>query len=235
MKEILQAFRIQVNEKVFIKDPESSDLGKKIIKGSIQLMDESGYGNFTFRRLAEIIGSTEASIYRYFESKHKLLLYLTSWYWSWMEYKLAFTLANIDSPHTRLERAVRLVTGKIQEDGAYSYVDESRLERIIIAEGSKSFLHPSVDKANRDGAFLTYKSMVARIGNIIAEINPDYPYPHMLVSTIIEGAHLQRFFREHLPSLTDDVEGEDSICEFYNEMIFRTIDPKNPKNYGDNE
>jgi AcrR family transcriptional regulator len=235
MRELLQAFRIQVNDKVFIKDPESSELGKKIIKGSINLMDESGYSNFTFRRLAEKIVSTEASISRSFESKHKLLLYLTSWYWSWMEYKLAFTLANINSPHIRLERAVRLVTGKVQVDGAFAYVDESRLERIIIAEGSKSFLHPSVDKANRDGAFLTYKSLVAQIGNIITEINPDYPYPHMLVSTVIEGAHLQRFFREHLPRLTDKIDGEDSISEFYNEMIFKTIAPKNSKNYGNNQ
>ena len=33
----------------------------------------------------------------------------------------------------------------------------------------------------------------------------------MLVSTIIEGTHHQRFFAEHLPRLTNVVEGEDSV------------------------
>jgi hypothetical protein len=46
---------------------------------------------------------------------------------------------------------------------------------------------------------------------------------------------LQRFFREHLPRLTDKIDGEDSISEFYNEMIFKTIAPKNSKNYGNNQ
>ena len=45
----------------------------------------------------------------------------------------------------------------------------------------------------------------------------------MLVSTVIEGAHHQRYFVEHLPRLTDVVVGEDAITEFYNEMVIKSI------------
>lgn len=37
---------------------------------------KTGYEAFTFKKLAEDIGTTEAGIYRYFENKYKLLVYL---------------------------------------------------------------------------------------------------------------------------------------------------------------
>ena len=51
-------------------------------------MVEIGFESFTFKKLAAKIESTEASVYRYFENKHKLLIYLVSWYWNWVEYRL---------------------------------------------------------------------------------------------------------------------------------------------------
>ena len=70
---ILSNITITVNDKLYVKNPETSALGKKIIENSILLIDEIGFENFTFKKLGEIIGSNESSIYRYFESKHKLL------------------------------------------------------------------------------------------------------------------------------------------------------------------
>jgi len=91
MQNLLNNFNIVINEKLYVKNPETSDLGKKIIEQSIILIDEIGFDAFTFKKLGEKIKSNESSIYRYFENKHKLLLYLSSWYWSWMEYKLVFS------------------------------------------------------------------------------------------------------------------------------------------------
>jgi hypothetical protein len=45
----------------------------------------------------------------------------------------------------------------------------------------------------------------------------------MLVSTIIEGAHHQRFFADHLPRLTDIVEGEDAVTSFYLQLVEREL------------
>ena len=90
--------QVKMNEKLYIRNPELSDLGKKIIKHSILLIHKNGFELFTFRKLAESIGTTEASIYRYFENKHRLLIYLTAWYWNWLEYQINFQTNNIKNP-----------------------------------------------------------------------------------------------------------------------------------------
>lgn len=223
MQNLLSKVSIKVNEQVYLKDPETSELGIRIIVGSIDLIDEIGFENFTFRKLSTQISSTEASIYRYFESKHKLLLYLTSWYWAWLEYRLVFGLANIESPKDRLERAIGILTERVQEDDDFSHINKIKLDRIVISESSKAYLTREVDAENRVGLFAVYKQLVARVSDIILEINPKYKYPHMLVSTVIEGAHLQRYFAEHLPRLTDVVPGEDAISECYKEVVFKSI------------
>jgi AcrR family transcriptional regulator len=61
--------QLKMNEKLFVRNPEQTMLGRKIIQRSIQLIQENGFESFTFKKLAEEIGSTEASIYRYFENK----------------------------------------------------------------------------------------------------------------------------------------------------------------------
>ena len=62
--------RISLNPGLYLKDPQESDLGRRIIKHSILLLEELGFEQFNFKKLAEAMGSTEASIYRYFENKH---------------------------------------------------------------------------------------------------------------------------------------------------------------------
>lgn len=224
MKDILSNITIQVNSKIYIKNPESSELGKKIVTSGIDMIDELGFEAFTFKKLALEINSTEASIYRYFESKYKFLLYLTTWYWGWTEYKLAFKIANIDCPKERLKKAILILTDKVVEDNNFSHINEVKLNRIVISESSKSYLNKEVDAENKEGVFSSYKQIVERVSSIIIEIIPNYSYPHMLVSSIIEGSHHQRFFSEHLPRLTDAIEGDDAINCFYQDMVFSIIE-----------
>ncbi len=220
---MLSTLTFQINSATYLKDPESSDLGRQIVQNAIEMMAEMGYERFTFRKLAGKIGSTEASIYRYFESKQMLLVYLTCWYWRWMQYRLALGISNIPDPKDRLARAIKLLTEPVNEDSAFSHINEMKLSIIIINDSSKSYLHKAVDEINQEGVFMPYKNLVAAISDIVLEINPRFKYPHMLISTVIEGAHHQRFFAEHLPRLTDVVEGEDATCEFYTKMVFKTI------------
>ena len=223
MKALLTKVSIQVNDKIYLKSPESSDLGKRIISGSIQMIDELGFENFTFGKLANEINSTEASVYRYFENKHKLLLYLMGWYWAWMEYRMVFGLANIPSAEERLKIALGILTEEVKEDGFFEHINEVKLNRIVISESSKAYLTKEVDEENKMGAFIGYKQLVERVSNIILEISPDYKYPHMLVSTVVEGSHIQRYFAEHLPRLTDVRQNEDFIKTFYINMVLKTI------------
>lgn len=221
---MLPSIKIKVNTSIFLKDPESSELGRRIVSKSVDLMDELGFEHFTFKKLSVAIGSTEASVYRYFENKHKLLLYLSCWYWRFLEYRLRFALANIDSPQTRLIKALEVITKPETVDNTNDFIDINQLNRVVVSESSKAYLTKEVDEENKEGAFLAYKQLVAQIANIIHELNPKYAYPHMLVSTVFEGSHLQRFFAQHLPKLTNVVKGEDTITDFYTELVLKSID-----------
>jgi len=217
--------QIKMNEKLFLRNPEQSELGKKIILHSIQLIHLNGFEAFTFKKLAEAIGTTEAGIYRYFENKHRLLIYLTAWYWSWLEYQVSFQTNNINDPVVKLKRVINLLATTVEDDIRTSYVDESLLHQIIITEGTKAYLNKRVSEDNKDHLFKPYKDLCAVIGNMILECNPRYLYPKSLASTIIEMAHFQNFFMNHLPSLTDFGKNKDEgeIVRFLEDLVFSSL------------
>lgn len=196
------SIRIKLNEKLFLRDPDETELGRKIITESIQMIDELGFEQFTFKKLAAEIESTEASVYRYFENKHKLLVYIVSWYWVWLDYQIVFKTNNIKSPKERLKIIVKVLS-ESQLDDPNTDIDEAALHRIVVSESSKAYLTKEVDAANKDGLYREYKKLCKKIAEIILEINPTYKYSHSLVSTVIEASHHQVFFAKHLPSLTD--------------------------------
>ena len=216
--------QIEINPELYLKDPDSSDLGRKILSQSINLMNEIGFELFTFKKLGLLIKSPESSIYRYFESKHTLLLYLTSWYWTWTEFQLVFVTSNILSPSEKLARSIEILTKPVLEDNAVSHINEVKLCEIIFSESFKVYHTKDVDEENKKGCFKAYKSVVQRVSEIILEIKSDYKYPHMLISTVIEGAHQQKFFAEHLPSLTDITKEKNTIHQFYTDLVFKTLD-----------
>ena len=222
MQNLLSNLIIAVNDKLYVKNPETSDLGKKIIEHSIVLIDEIGFENFTFKKLGEKINSNESSIYRYFESKHKLLLYLSSWYWGWIEYKLAFATTNMDNPIEKLKKAIRIVTEKIEDDKATAHVNEAILNKIIIKEFTKTLLTKEVDEENKEGFFLVYKRVINRIITIINEVKPEYLFSKSLASTIVEGALHQHFLKEHLTTITN-CNDTISPTDFYIDLATNTL------------
>src|SRR5690606_9813702 len=226
MQDLKLNIQLQVHENLYLKHPESSKLGKRIIKAGIDLIYEVGFEDFNFRKLAQSINTSEASIYRYFESKVKMLLYLTNWYWSWNEYRLAFLLANIKNAEEKLKRSIQLITEEVENDGAFEHINEAKLHHIVALDSPKAYLNKQVDSINEEGATLKYKNFVDRISDLVLELNPNYLYPHMLISTVIEGAHMQRHFAAHLPRLTDQVKGKDAVADFYEEIVFKAIETK---------
>jgi len=217
------AITIRISEDLFLKDPESTDLGKRIVSKSIELLDELGFEAFTFKKLGDAIGSPESSVYRYFESKHKLLVYLVCWYWSWVEYKIVFRIVNKTSDLDRLKSALEILTKPIEVDNLFSHINEVRLNKIVISEATKVFHTKAVDKENDQGYFAVYKRIVQRVSDLIIAINPDFKYPNMLVTTVIEGAHQQVYFADHLSSITDKKQGENRVFNFYTELVCKLI------------
>ncbi|PIF61823.1 TetR family transcriptional regulator [Flavobacterium sp. 11] len=220
MNTILANITITVNDQLYVKNPETSSLGKKIIEHSILMIDEIGFENFTFKKLGEKIGSNESSIYRYFESKHKLLLYLSSWYWGWMEYKLVFATNNLSVPLEKLKKAITILTEKIEDDFTTAHINESILNKIIIAEFTKTLLTKDVDEENKIGFFLVYKRVINRVIEMIQVVNPDYKYAKSLASSIVEGALHQHFLKDHLKTITNCNETI-SPTDFYIDLVER--------------
>lgn len=221
MDSLLSNLKIAVPEKIYVKDPESSDLGKRIVEHSIILIDDIGFDSFTFKKLGNLIGSNESSIYRYFESKHKLLLYLSSWYWAWIEYQLVFETYSLKASE-KLEKAIEIVTRTIKEDSNFSHINEVILNRIIVNENSKSFLTKEVDQENKEGYFVIYKRIVHRLRDMIQSLKPEYKFPSSLASTILEGSLHQHFLKDHFTSITDCHDGL-SPTDFIKNLVFNTL------------
>ncbi|PHN05544.1 TetR/AcrR family transcriptional regulator [Flavilitoribacter nigricans] len=199
---------LTINPNLYNKNPQKTDLGKRIIEQSVLLIDEIGLEQFTFRKLAEVIGSTEASIYRYFENKHQLFVYLLNWYWEWMIIRIDLNTLNIKSPVERLTVALSVIVDTAQRNTTIHFVDEEVLHRIVVTEGAKGYHHKLVDEENQEGFFLPYKNLCSRIADLITEINPKFPYPRALASTLVETANNNLYFARHLPRLTD-LDGQD--------------------------
>lgn len=222
MQNILSNIIISVNDKLYVKNPETSDLGKKIIEQSILLIDEIGFENFTFKKLGEKINSNESSIYRYFESKHKLMLYLSSWYWGWIEYKMVFATSNITNPLEKLKKAILIVTEKIEDDQSTQHINEALLNKIIVQEFTKNLLTKEVDEENKEGFFLVYKRIINRIIENILEVNPNYNFAKSLASSIVEGALHQHFLKDHLKTITNCNETI-TVSDYYIDLVEKTL------------
>ena len=220
--------QIKMNESLYLRNPETSELGRNIIKYSIELIHKSGFESFTFKKLSEAIGTTEAGVYRYFENKHNLLVYIVSFYWGWLEFQINYQTKNLKDPEIKIKKIIQLLAENVEDDISTGHLDESMLHQIVIAEGSKAYLTKNVTADNKLQFFKPYKDLCNVVVEIILEFNPKYKYPHSLASTIIEMAHLQNFFMNHLPSLTDFSKNKsvDQIVAFLNELTFSAIEIK---------
>lgn len=222
MQSLFSNLKITINEKLYVKDPETSELGRKILKNSILLIDEIGFEAFTFKKLGEKIQSNESSIYRYFENKHKLLVYLSSWYWSWIEYNLVFSTHSIKDSLEKLCSSIKILTQNIVDDKNTPYIDESVLNRIIISDFSKTLLTKDVDTENKEGFFLVYKRVINRLIEMILEVNPNYPYAKSLASSVVQGALHQHYLKDHFKTITN-LSDNDCLSDFYIHMVKKTI------------
>ena len=218
--------KITLNEGLYLRDPQETTLGKKIIQHRILLLDEIGFESFNFKKLAQRMESTEASVYRYFENKHLLLIYLVSWYWEWVSYLIDINTMNIEDPKRKLKIIIGTFVYASKDNPSIDYVNESVLHKIIIAEGAKAYHTKSIDEENKDGFFFNYKGLAQKVADVILEISPKFLYPHALASNLFEMANNHIYFAQHLPKLTDiKVEGDnfDEVEEMLEFFAFRVL------------
>jgi AcrR family transcriptional regulator len=219
-------FSIQPSEKLALRNPESTELGKKIVRQGLILMNELGYEHFTFKKLAEAIDTTEASVYRYFENKHRLLLYLLTWYWNVLEYSVLVSLKNLNDPEMKINRVIEILVNKLPEWVDAGGFDKAALHSVAVSESSKAYLIKEVDEINKEHLFKPYKDLCNTISQLFVTYNPNFPYPRSLASTVVEMSQFQPYFAEHLPSLTDinkESDIENGVNDFLKRLIFNTL------------
>ncbi|MBL7684187.1 MAG: TetR/AcrR family transcriptional regulator [Flavipsychrobacter sp.] len=218
--------QIKMNPNLFVRDPETSELGKNIIKYSILMIHEIGFEDFTFKKLAQKVGTTEASIYRYFENKHRLLTYITTWFWTWMEYQLIFHTNNLKDSKQKISTIINLLTFQEKDQFFLEHINKDILHHIVIAEGNKSYLTKHVTEDNKSMLFKPYKDLCHRIAEIFLEYKSGFQFPHSLASTLIETAHHQMYFKDNLPRLTDFGNAKDVVLltKYLNHIVYSTLD-----------
>lgn len=219
--DLVDRFQIPVLEEIALRNPQATQLGQRIIEGSILLIVELGFEQFTFKKLALSVGTTEASVYRYFSSKQKLLLYLINWYWGRLECRLLLQTQGGD-PKERLTKALELLL--VPRASLLSFSNEKRLQRIVIHEASKVFHTKEVDVDHQTGFHRIYLQIVQYISELVRAYQPKCKYPEMLVTTLLEGSLQQRFFGQHLPEVTNASEQEDAVAVFYTQLFFSYLD-----------
>ena len=171
------------------------------------------------------MGTAEASIYRYFENKHRLLLYIISWYWKYMDFLLDFQLQNLTDQKIKLKTIIRLLTHELPTHAGGLDYNIKFLNQIVITESSKVYLVKEVNEINKSEVFKPYKELCAKIATVITAYNKKYAYPKSLSSTIIEAAHHQQFFSQHLPRLTDVTpkNKNEFACLFIENLVFGVL------------
>lgn len=219
----------KLNDKLYLRDPQATSLGQNIISKSVELIDKLGFEHFTFKKLAIEIKSTEPSVYRYFENKHRLLHYMVAWYWSWLEYRMDLATTSLQDPTEKLRAALHIITEEKKFDPTFEFMDEQALHRIVINELDKTYLTKWVDDDNHDGLFGGFKTLTKKISSFIREIAPEYEFPNALGSTILLAANQQQFFIQHLPSLSNIGKEQKSVQQhvqlkhFVETLVFGAI------------
>lgn len=216
---------LKINEKLYLKDPAETELGRKIVGQSVLLIEKIGFELFTFKKLALSCDTTEASIYRYFENKHQLLLYLTSWYWGYIDFKIEYGIGNIRSPRQRLKLILKMISEHQTGDLNGTFIQLDSLQKIIVSEATKSYLVKNVDDINKYGAFSEYKNLCARLSKAILDVGPKTRYAKSIASMLLEAARQQQFFAEHLPGLTDIRRNRtEETTQYLEHIVFRLIE-----------
>jgi len=209
---------VNIHNGLCLRDPKETTLGQSILKYSIILIDELGFEHFTFKKLATRINSTEASIYRYFENKHLLLVYLSNWYWEYMYVNIQNKLDNITSPTEKLKIAIAGILDSMMKNDEISYIDEDILHSIMVSQADKVYRIKEVTEENKNGFFLAYKKVVRFISDIMLEVDPNFPYARILASTLTEMPNQQLYYAKNLPSLTSIADQKDNQLELQKVM-----------------
>ncbi|MCU0328532.1 MAG: TetR/AcrR family transcriptional regulator [Chitinophagales bacterium] len=216
-----------INSTLFIKDPQSSEIGKSILISAVDLLHEIGLEQFTIKKLAQQINTTEATIYRYFENKFKIFLYLMNVYWQMLDFIIEVKLQNLQTTEEKIDVFLKVLCYEYIDIVEIGDISREKLLTIAMNESSKTYLLRAVDEINTQEAYHALKIMVLRFHDLLITYNPNYKYPHSLAASVFEIITKQMYFEKHLPTLTDQKFNQEfTVYDFIRDLVYKSIDPK---------
>ena len=66
------SLRIELNEHLYSRNPGGTEIGRGLLTESVRIIDEIGFEHFMFKKLSLNMGSSEATLYCYFDNKELL-------------------------------------------------------------------------------------------------------------------------------------------------------------------
>ena len=203
----LSYLQVELAPSFYKKNPTSSALGKRIVSSGLDLLNSKGYLHFTFKELAEKTKSTEASIYRYFDSKEQFLAYCSGAYWVQLKHRLGMYTLNIPDSKTYFERTLDVLLNELQDE---QYMLLANKDFARFRESSRryglSILGILSDSKSRDELSADYASLMREvyqfIEDAIEKVLPNSGFKDIIASSILSKTHMQsskaKFLSEHL-------------------------------------
>lgn len=224
MEELLKSIHLRVNEKIYLSDPTSSDLGKRILKHGSKIICQEGLDSFNFKKLSKEISSTEAAIYRYFENKNKLLLFYFSWYWKWIEYNMVFRTQNLATPEERMQVVLEILTNPPQVKNYFEYIDGAHVFELMGKDGIRVLLSAPQTDDEKD-MVRSFRSVCERFAQVIEGCDKGYKYPVQLAATILITSHMNKTL---LPTVLDNMK-DNELVDFWMYSSTLLFDSKGDK------
>lgn len=196
-------FQVHIPSRMAQHDPSLSRTGLKILNTAIQMIADEGYEVFHLSRLAEKADTVESTVYRYFENKHKLLLYISGWYWAYLDFSIDYESRNLNEPRQILNKAIEMMAGKDLPQNNSLIGDPQLIHRIIIMEFSKIYITQLALEDNKEGYFVYFKSFVNKIAKLLSEVMSGYKFPRSFAFLLVSGIYQQAYVAEKLPALSE--------------------------------
>lgn len=216
---------LSINPNLYLKNPIETELGRKILSEGLTLIHRLGMEAFTFKKLAEQCKTTEASIYRYFKDKHQFMLYFNSWYWRYILFVIDYETKGIKHPRQKLRSTIGVLGNPVEFKFNSEIFNIKTLHTIIVSESTKVYFSKQTDEDYKNGSYEDYLILCKEISKQMKAINDKIKFPQALVISLIESAHLQSYFAEHLPSLTDiNVKEKKQLPAFLEQMVFNYLE-----------
>lgn len=202
MKHLLEHLTLHLDPALYLKDPANSEVGQQIIRLGSELIARDGLENFTFKKLATEMGSPESTIYRYFSNKSQLMLYLSAWYWSLLEWKIVLSTANVEDKERALDKLVEALVSE-NLDFQSAFFDPKVLHKLVVRELSKSLYICQPNDNECAKYFGAYDKLCTRIEEELRKYNPRLAFPKALAVTLVETAHYHLFLKMYMPYMTE--------------------------------